>query len=79
VEAPHIHWNVALMAVSLARLSQLRDQRAGPLVFSMDDEKRRAYNKFFSERMLCLLTQEETRQEREELLANLLALGVKTA
>ena len=58
VEALHFHWNMALMAVSAARLSQLRDQRVGPLVFSMEDEKRRAYNEFFAERILSILTVE---------------------
>ena len=52
VEALHFHWNMALMSVSAARLSQLHDQRAGPLVFSMEDEKRRAYNEFFAARIL---------------------------
>ena len=79
VEALHFHWNMAMMAVSAARLSQLQDQRAGPLVFSMEDEKRRAYNAFFAERILSILTVEQTDQKREELLADLLALGVKAA
>ena len=79
VEALHFHWNMAMMAVSAARLSQLQDQRAGPLVFSMEDEKRRAYNAFFAERILIILTVEQTDQKREELLADLLALGVKAA
>ncbi|WP_456833733.1 hypothetical protein [Deinococcus sp. UYEF24] len=34
VEALHFHWNMAMTAVSAARLSQLSDQRASPLVFS---------------------------------------------
>ena len=76
VEALHFHWNMALMVVSVAPLSQLRDQRADPLVFSMEDEKRRAYNKFFAER---ILTQEQTDQKREDLLVDLLLLGVKAA
>jgi hypothetical protein len=79
VEALHFHWNMALMAVSAARLSQLRDQRASPLVFSMEDEKRRAYNAFFAERILSILTLEQTDQKREDLLADLLSLGVKAA
>lgn len=79
VEALHFHWNMALMAVSAARLSQLRDQRAGPLVFSMEDEKRRAYNDFFAEKILSILTQEQTGQKCEDLLADLLSLGVKAA
>ena len=36
VEALHFHRNMALMAVSAARLGQLHDQRAGPLVFCME-------------------------------------------
>ena len=79
VEALHFHWNMALMAVSAARLSQLHDQRAGPLVFSMEDEKRRAYNEFFAARILSILTLEQTDQKREDLLADLLLLGVKAA
>ena len=79
VEALHFHWNMALMAVSAARLSQLQDGRAGPLVFSMEDEKRRAYNELFAERILSILTQEQTGQKRDDLLADLLSPGVKAA
>jgi hypothetical protein len=79
VEALHFHWSMAMTAVSAARLSQLSDQRAGPLVFSMEDEKRRAYNEFFAARILNILTQEQTDQKREDLLADLLSLGVKAA
>ena len=79
VEALHFHWNMALMAVSAARLGQLHDQRAGPLVFSMEDEKRRAYNEFFAARILSILTLEQSDQKREDLLADLLLLGVKAA
>ena len=79
MEALHFHLNMALMAVSAARLSQLHDQRASPLVFSMEDEKRRAYNEFFAERILSILTVEQTGQKREDLLADLLSLGVKAA
>ncbi|WP_407543200.1 transposase (plasmid) [Deinococcus radiomollis] len=79
VGALHFHWNMAMTAVSAARLSQLSDQRAGPLVFSMEDEKRRAYNEFFAARILGILIQEQTDQKREDLLADLLLLGVKAA
>jgi len=79
VERLHFHWNMALMAVSAARLSQLRDQRASPLVFSMEDEKRRAYNEFFAEKILSILAVEQTDQKYEERLAELLTLGVKAA
>ena len=79
VEALHFHWNMALMAVSTARLSQLSDQRASPLVFSMEDEKRRAYNEFFAEKILSILKMEQTGQKCEDLLADLLLLGVKAA
>ncbi len=68
-----------MTAVSAARLSQVSDQRAGPLVFSMEDEKRHAYNEFFAERILSILTQEQTWQKCEDLLADLLSLGVKAA
>ena len=79
VEALHFHWNMAMTAVSAARLSQLSDQRASPLVFSMEDEKRRAYNEFFAARILSILMQEQTGQKCEDLLADLLSLGVKAA
>jgi hypothetical protein len=79
VEALHFHWNMAMTAVSAARLGQLRDQRDGPLVFSMEDEKRRAYNEFFAERILSILSQVQTGQNCEDLLADLLSLGVKAA
>ena len=45
----------------------------------MEDEKRRAYNAFFAERILSILTVEQTDQKREDLLADLLSLGVKAA
>ncbi|WP_164473651.1 hypothetical protein [Deinococcus psychrotolerans] len=79
MEALHFHWNMAMTAVSAARLSQLSDQRDGPLVFSMEDEKRRAYNAFFAERILSILMWEQTEQKCEDLLADLLSLGVKAA
>jgi hypothetical protein len=79
VEALHFHWNMAMAAVSAARLSQLSDQWASPLVFSMEDEKRRAYNEFFAARILNILAQEQTGQKCEDLLADLLSLGVKAA
>ena len=79
VEALHFHWNMALMAASAARLGQLHDQRASPLVFSMEDEKRRAYNEFFAARILSILTLEQSDQKCEDLLADLLLLGVKAA
>ena len=75
----HFHWNMAMTAVSAARLSQLSDQRAGALVFSMEDEKRRAYNEFFAAKILSILTQEQRGRKCEDLLADLLSLGVKAA
>ena len=45
----------------------------------MEDEKRRAYNEFFAEKILSILTQEQTGQKCEDLLADLLSLGVKAA
>ena len=57
----------------------MSDQRASPLVFSMEDEKRRAYNEFFAARILNILAQEQTGQNCEDLLADLLSLGVKAA
>ena len=77
VEALHFHWNMAMTAVSAARLSQLQDQRASPLVFSMEDEKRRAYNVFFAERILSILAVEQSDQKREEQPTYLLSLGIK--
>ena len=66
-------------SVSAARLGRLHDQRASPLIFSMEDEKRRAYNEFFAARILSILTLEQTDQKREDLLADLLLIGVKAA
>jgi hypothetical protein len=51
----------------------LSDQRAGPLVFSREEEKRRAYNAFFATRTLNILAQEQSGQKCEDLLS----LGVK--
>ena len=79
VEALHFHCNMALMAGSSARLNQLQDQRAGTLIFSMEDKKRRAYNAFSAEKILSISTAEQTDQKREELLADLLSLGIKAA
>ena len=79
VEALHFYWNMALMAVSVTRLSQLYDQQTSPLVFSMEDEKRRAYNEYFVEKILSILTQEQTGQKRENLFVDLLSLDVKAA
>ena len=45
----------------------------------MEDEKCCAYNEFFGERILNILTVEQTGQKREDLLADLLSLGVKAA
>jgi hypothetical protein len=70
---------MAMTAVSGARLSQLSDQRASPLIFSMEDEKRRAHTEFFAARMLSILTQDQIRQKCEDLLADLLSEGVKAA
>ncbi|GAA5441211.1 hypothetical protein Dcae01_02746 [Deinococcus caeni] len=70
---------MALLAVSAARLSQLQDQRAGPLVFSMEDEKRRAYNEFFVERILSILAVEPTDENCWKLIDKLLTIGVKAA
>ena len=67
------------MAGSAARLGQLHDQRASPLVFSMEDEQCLAYNEFFAARILSILTLEQTDQKREDQLADLLLLGVKAA
>ena len=45
----------------------------------MENEKRRAYNEFFAARILSILAQEQTGQNCEDLLADLLSLGVKAA
>ena len=79
LESLHFHWNMALLAVSAARLSQLQDQQAGPLVFSMEDEKRRAYNEFFVERILSILAVEPTDENCWKLIDGLLTIGVKAA
>ena len=79
VETLHCYWNIAFMAVSAARLSQLQHQWTRPLVFSLEDEKHRAYNGFFAERVLSTLTVEQTDQKCEDQLADLLSLGIKAA
>lgn len=79
LESLHFHWNMALLAVSAARLSQLQDQQAGPLIFSMEDEKRRAYNEFFVERILSILAVEPTDENCWKLIDELLTIGVKAA
>lgn len=78
-QALHFHWNMALHCVSLARASQLMNQRASPLVFSMEDEKRRAYNELFAHRILSMLPADLIDQEFRSGLADLLLLGVKAA
>jgi hypothetical protein len=70
---------MALTAVSVAQLSPMSDQQAGPLNFSMDDENHSAHTEFFASRILSILTQEQTDQKREDLLADLLSPGVKAA
>jgi hypothetical protein len=79
VEALHFHCKMALTAVSAARLSSLSDRRPSPLVFSRKDENRSAHTEFFASRILSILTQEQTDQKREDLLADLLSPGVKAA
>ena len=79
VESLHFHWNMALLAVSTSRLGQLCDQRASPLVFSMEDEKRRAYNEFFAQNILGILAIDPTDPKLHDLFADLLSLGVKAA
>jgi len=78
-QALHFHWNMALHSVSVARASQLINQRASPLVFSMEDEKRRAYNEFFADRILSLLPGDLTCEKFAPQIADLLLLGVKAA
>lgn len=79
VEGLHFHWNRARLAVSTSRLTQLRDRRASPLVFTIEDEKRRAYNGFFAESMLSILAAGTTGQKPEDLIASLVSLGIKAA
>ena len=89
-EALHFHWNLALHSVGVTRASQLMNppvvtaavaskQRAGPLVFSMEDEKRRAYNELFALRILSMWPAELTCKEFGPEWADLLLLGVKAA
>ena len=60
-------------------LESLTGSAGSLLVFSMEDEKCRAYNEFFAERILNILTQEQTGKKRDDLLADLVPLGVKVA
>jgi hypothetical protein len=57
----------------------LQDQQAGLRVFSLEDENRRAYNHFFAEKILSVLTVEQTDQEGEDLLPDLHLFGVNAA
>jgi Transposase DDE domain len=75
------HWQMAFLAVSLARAEQLLRHQA-PLdsfVFSMEDAKRRAYNEFFANKIFRFLPFQQTLANYPHLLEPLLNLGVKAA
>jgi hypothetical protein len=93
-DAIEFHWNAALMVVNLARAAQLQrllgatTAPGGPaphgapptdFVFSMEDEKRRAYNSFFAERIIRMLPLGETIEKCLALIKNALNIGVKAA
>jgi hypothetical protein len=80
-DAIEFHWNAALMVVNLARAAQLQRHGAPPtgFVFSMEDEKRRAYNSFFAERIIRMLPLNETIEKCLALIKNALNIGVKAA
>jgi Transposase DDE domain len=80
-DAIEFHWNAALMVVNLVRAAQLQRHGAPPtgFVFSMEDEKRRAYNSFFAERIIRMLPLNETIEKCLALIKNALNIGVKAA
>jgi hypothetical protein len=75
------HWNAALMVVNLARAAQLQRHGSPPtdFVFSMEDEKRRAYNSFCKERIIRILPVGESIEKCLALLKDVLNIGVKAA
>jgi len=84
------HWNMSMLTVSLARAAQLENLRAEQehqqlegerrgMVFSMEDEKRRAYNNFFAQRIISMLPVNLSWEKCQSSLEKLLSLGVKAA
>ena len=87
------HWNMSMLTVSLTRAAQLENLRAGQadkplegelegsrgIVFSMEDEKRRAYNSFFAQRIISMLPVNLSWEKCRSSLEKLLSLGVKAA
>jgi putative transposase len=80
-QALHFHWNMAFLAISLARLEQLAQHpdTLESFVFSLEDVKRRAYNEFFAERIFRFLPFQQTFAKFKLHLDPLLNLGVKAA
>jgi putative transposase len=79
------HWNAAFFTLSLSRAQQLMDaarlqgRPAGPLVFSYENLKRRAYNELFARRILRNLGLEGRFAELAQHPSRPLDLGVKAA
>ena len=79
------HWNAAFLTVSLVKAEQLLQQTArtgrpaSSLVFSMEDEKRRAFNALFASRILANLALSHRFSELENDPSRPLDLGVKAA
>jgi hypothetical protein len=78
-EALHFHCNRVLTAIWAARLSQVQGRRPSPLVFSREDEKRRADNKLFAKGTGSILAQEQADQKHGALLADPRSPGVRAA
>lgn len=79
------HWNAAFFALSLGRAEAileaagLQGRPASTMVFSYEDLKRRAFNRFLAWRILCNLGLQERFTELENQPTGTLDLGVKAA
>jgi len=78
--ALHNHWNAALLTVSLVRAKALQElERGRPLVFGMEDAKRRAYNALYTQHLLSHLGQAARFDEIASIPSGPLDFGLKAA
>lgn len=79
--SPHalaFHWNASLLTVNIARLQQhLASPIAYPFVFSMEDGKRRAFNRLLAQRIIDNLPTKLTFDYCSPFIHDALLLGVK--
>ena len=80
-EAIDFHWQMAFLAVNLAKAERRLRYPANPepFVFSMEDAKRRAYNELFVDRIFRFFPHNSTLFNYPDQLESLLNLGVKAA